>query len=247
MSILVRSRAVSTSFSERPPAFIASTQDIQIRLFYSIRGFPSMFLVEFPISKSGASPMQALPESVYSVAVLVSFFEEKSRERKGPMKNTNKKRIFLLMPGLFRIFCSLVLFFSFFVFLPAIAQANTHCSLDFKLKSWSVFYKSGKGSGTVSCDNGQKAQVALRAQGGGITFGKSTIVGRGDFSPVKSLNEIFGSYSTAEGHAGAVKSASGQALSKGDIDLTLTGSGSGADIGFDFGSFKIKPAKGRST
>ena len=163
------------------------------------------------------------------------------------MKTNKKKKIWLVMPRFMRILSALVfLFFGAFLHSPE-ARGATHCTLAFTMKSWSVFYKSGHGSGTVTCDNGQTASVALRAKGGGITFGKSTIVGRGEFSPVDNLREIYGSYSTAEGHAGAVKSASGQALSKGDINLNLTGSGSGVDIGFDFGSFKINPARGRSS
>jgi len=123
------------------------------------------------------------------------------------------------------------------------AQAATTCHMDFTLKSWSVFYKSGKGTGNISCDNGQKAAVAIRAKGGGITFGKSSIQGDGKFSPVGSIKELFGSYGSAEGHAGVVKSASGQTLSKDSITMNLTGSGGGVDIGFDFGSFKISPKK----
>jgi hypothetical protein len=119
------------------------------------------------------------------------------------------------------------------------SHAATKCQLDFTLKSWSVFYKSGKGSGTITCDNGQKAAVRIRAQGGGITFGKSTIRGNGEFSPVESIQKLYGSYGEAEGHAGVVKSASGHTLSKDDITMNLTGSGGGVDIGFDFGSFKI--------
>src|SRR4030095_4495942 len=121
--------------------------------------------------------------------------------------------------------------------------AATTCNLDFTLKSWSVFYKSGKGTGTITCDNGQKAGVTLRAKGGGITFGKSTIRGNGRFSPVGKISELYGSYASAEGHAGVVKSAGGQTLSKDSITMNLTGSGGGVDIGFDFGSFKISPPK----
>ncbi len=123
------------------------------------------------------------------------------------------------------------------------AFAETKCGMEFELKSWSVFYKSGKGSGTVSCDNGQKARVAIRAKGGGITFGKSSIRGHGDFKHVNNIREIYGSYASAGGHAGVVKSAAGQSLSKDDITLDLNGTGGGVDLGFDFGSFKISKAK----
>ncbi|MFO1518799.1 MAG: hypothetical protein U1F57_03910 [bacterium] len=136
---------------------------------------------------------------------------------------------------LWAVFC-----FSFLSVFAQKARADVKCGLDFTLKSWSVFYKSGKGTGTLSCDNGQRAKVKIRTQGGGITFGKSTIKGHGDFSPVGSMKELYGSYSEAEGHAGVVKSASGHTLGKDGISMNLTGSGTGVDIGFNFGSFKIK-------
>src|SRR5262245_14481931 len=90
------------------------------------------------------------------------------------------------------------------------AFAAMKCEMDFQLKSWSVFYKSGKGTGTVVCDNGQKASVNIRAKGGGITFGKNNIIGRGEFKNVPDIRNIYGSYASAGGHAGVVKSASAQ-------------------------------------
>ena len=118
------------------------------------------------------------------------------------------------------------------------------CHMTFTLSGWSFFYKSASGDGTITCSNGQKADVKLRAHGGGVTFGKSKIKnGTGTFSKVSNISELYGSYGGAEGHAGAGKSASGRGLTKGDVSLTLSGSGSGVDLGFDFGSFKISPKK----
>ena len=51
------------------------------------------------------------------------------------------------------------------------------CRMTFNLKGWSAFYKTAQGDGTITCDNGQKAKVRIKAKGGGITFGKSEIVG----------------------------------------------------------------------
>ena len=50
------------------------------------------------------------------------------------------------------------------------------CTMAFDLKSWSAFYKSSKGDGTITCDNGQTAKVKIKAKGGGITFGKSDVI-----------------------------------------------------------------------
>lgn len=123
-------------------------------------------------------------------------------------------------------------------------EKQTECKMTFNLKSWSVFYKSGRGSGTITCDNGQRAHVALRAQGGGLTFGKGKIVnGTATFSKVNRISELYGSYASAEAHGGAGKSGTAQALTKGEVSLTLSGTGHGVDIGFDFGRFKITPLR----
>ncbi len=134
----------------------------------------------------------------------------------------------------------LVLFL--FIF-PIVAKAaETKCHMNFTLSSWSVFYKSGKGRGTVTCDNGQTAKVKIRAQGGGITFGKSKIVnGYGKFSTVKDVKEVFGGYAESEAHAGASGSADAHAMWKGDVSLAISGTGKGWDLGVNFGSFKISP------
>ena len=82
------------------------------------------------------------------------------------------------------------------------------CEMVFNLSGWSAFYKTAKGGGTITCSNGQKARVKIAAKGGGVTFGKSDIIGgTGRFTGVRNINELFGAYAQAEAHAGAVKSA----------------------------------------
>jgi hypothetical protein len=122
-------------------------------------------------------------------------------------------------------------------------NGKTECRMSFNLKSWSVFYKSGKGQGTITCDNGQSARVKIRTHGGGISFGKNEIEGDGSFSKVKDIKELFGGYAESEAHAGASGSANAKALWNGDILLTLSGTGKGWDLGFSFGKFKITPEK----
>lgn len=126
----------------------------------------------------------------------------------------------------------------------ATAQAESKgeikCHMNFSLHSWSIFYKSGKGTGTISCDNGESANVKLRAHGGGITFGKSKIVnGEATFTKVASINELFGGYASVGGDAGAGGSAGGKSMTKGEVSMSLSGTGKGVNIGFDFGQFKI--------
>jgi hypothetical protein len=121
---------------------------------------------------------------------------------------------------------------------------ETKCHLVFSLKGWSIFYKTAKGEGTISCDNGQRAGVNISVHGGGITFGKSKIThGQGTFSSVNDIGELYGAYATSEAHAGVVGSAGAQAMTKGEVSLALHGTGKGVDIGIDFGKFKIMPKK----
>jgi opacity protein-like surface antigen len=43
----------------------------------------------------------------------------------------------------------------------AAAEKTTICTMDFTLKGWSAGYSTARGSGTISCDNGQTAEVRL--------------------------------------------------------------------------------------
>lgn len=131
------------------------------------------------------------------------------------------------------------------LFVSRPAQAKTKCHMDFELRSWSVLYKSGKGTGTITCDNGEVKAVKIRTHGGGFTFGKQDIhYGKGSFTKVSSINDLYGSYAVADAHAGAKKSADAQAMTKGSgISLSLTGTGQGYNFGFAFGRFKISPKR----
>ena len=124
---------------------------------------------------------------------------------------------------------------------PARAAGEVDCKLRFDLAGWSVFYKTASGEGTVSCDNGQRMAVRINAKGGGLSFGKSRIDnGRGEFSGVRDIRDVLGTYATAEAHAGAAKSAKAQAMTKGEVSLALAGTGAGWDIGVAFGKFVIE-------
>jgi len=120
------------------------------------------------------------------------------------------------------------------------APATAKCNMKFNLKGWSVFYKTAEGSGRVTCNNGEKANVKINVTGGGLTFGKMDILdGNGTFSEVINIKEIFGPYVAAEAHAGVVKSAQASVYTKGEISLALTGTGRGVNIGIDFGKLVI--------
>ena len=120
------------------------------------------------------------------------------------------------------------------------AAGPVDCKLTFSMSGWSAFYKTASGAGTVTCDNGQKMNVTVEARGGGLSFGKSKIEdGVGEFSGVKDIKEVLGSYATAEASAGASKSSGAQAMTNGDVSLALAGTGKGWDLGVTFGKFTI--------
>ena len=117
----------------------------------------------------------------------------------------------------------------------------TKCKMQFNLKTWSAGYKSGKGEGVITCDNGETAKVKLKLRGGGLTAGKGEIrEGKGTFSSVSGIDEIFGSYVVAEASAGAGVSAGANVMTKGEVSLSLVGKGTGVELGFSVGKFTIK-------
>jgi hypothetical protein len=125
---------------------------------------------------------------------------------------------------------------------PAHAGPDIDCRMHFQLSGWSAFYKTATGSGKITCNNGQSMHVHIRAEGGGLTFGKTEIDdGRGSFTGVYSIREVLGHYASAEAHAGAQVSADSQVLTKGNVSLALSGKGRGWNIGIAFGAFIIEP------
>src|SRR5260370_9981755 len=82
--------------------------------------------------------------------------------------------------------------------------AKTVCEMQFTLKGWSAFYKTAKGNGTITCDNGQKASFRIEARRGGLTAGQAQVRdGQGKLSLVNNIRELVGSYGAASAAAGA--------------------------------------------
>jgi hypothetical protein len=120
------------------------------------------------------------------------------------------------------------------------AGKTTKCEMKYTLEGWSAFYKVAHGQGTVTCDNGQSSKVTLEAKGGGLTAGKYKIRdGLGKFSEVGDISEVLGTYVASAAEAGAVKSTSAGAMTKGEVSLALTGKGTGFNLGVSFGKFTI--------
>ena len=121
-------------------------------------------------------------------------------------------------------------------------RKGTKCKLHFSISGWSVLYETASGAGSVTCDNGQSAKVKIEVKGGGLTAGKSSLTGTGTFSEVADISEVYGPYAKAEAHAGVVKSAAAQVMTKGTVSLALAAKGKGVDLGIAFGKFSIAPA-----
>lgn len=120
------------------------------------------------------------------------------------------------------------------------ADAEVRCDLSFSLSGWSIIYKHAEGSGTVVCSNGQRANVKITVNGGGLTAGKYHIDnGKGDITHVHSIDDVFGDYAQAGAEAGVVKSGEAQVLTKGTTSLALHGSGEGINLGVSIGQFSI--------
>lgn len=121
------------------------------------------------------------------------------------------------------------------------AQSHIDCRLDFSMTGWSIFYKTASGTGTVSCSNGQRMAVSIETRGGGLSIGRSRIDnGRGTFAGVRNIRDVLGGYASAQAHAGAVRSANAQVVTKGPVSLALAGTGDGWDLGVAFGAFIIE-------
>ena len=137
-------------------------------------------------------------------------------------------------------FVSLVLLFAA-VGASAEDRNLTTCRLDFAIKGWSAVISSATGDGIVSCENGQRAEVRLKAKGAGLTAGKYEIRdGHGKFSQVADISELFGHYATAKVGAGVVKDAEAAVMTKGPVSLALSGKGSGFELGVSLESFSLE-------
>lgn len=120
------------------------------------------------------------------------------------------------------------------------ADANVKCDLVYNLSGWSLIYKHAEGTGTLTCNNGQHANVKIAVVGGGLTAGKYRINnGKGEVSNVHGIDEVFGDYAQAGAEAGVVKSSQAQVLTKGTVSLALAGTGEGVNLGVSAGKFTI--------
>lgn len=123
-------------------------------------------------------------------------------------------------------------------------RADLGCKLSFSLHGWSALYSQAEGKGVVTCKDGSSLPVVISAKGGGLTAGRTLVdSGTGKFTHVRTIDDVLGRYAEGEAHAGVMKSATAQLLTKGSVSLALAGHGEGIDLGVDVGEFTLKPAK----
>lgn len=123
-------------------------------------------------------------------------------------------------------------------------HADLRCKLNFSLHGWSAVYSHAEGKGVVSCKDGSTMPVLITIRGGGLTAGRSEVDhGTGDFTHVRTIDDVLGRYAQGEAHAGVMKSGTAQVLTKGTVSLALAGAGQGIDLGVDVGELTLKPAK----
>jgi len=67
--------------------------------------------------------------------------------------------------------------------------------------------------------------------------------GRGDFTHVRTIDDVLGRYAQGEVHAGMMKSGTAQVLTKDTVSLALAGTGEGVDLGVYVGEFTLKPVR----
>jgi len=120
---------------------------------------------------------------------------------------------------------------------------KTKCDLTFSLTEWAAVYEHATGTGTITCENGQTAKVAVTSKGVGLTAGKFRIDGKGEFSKVHDIADLYGGYVAAEGDAGLVKAGETSLVTKGDVSLAIAGNGEGWNVGISIGQFKLTPMK----
>ena len=140
-------------------------------------------------------------------------------------------------------FIALIAVAPLILFISSPAFAATRCRLSYDLDGWSAIYKTGRGEGVITCEDGQSANVRIITYGGGFTGGTQHVKGgKGVFSMTEKVEDLFRTYIEGSGHAGvgADKFVEARAMFAGTKRLSLTGKGSGITLGMSVGAFTIR-------
>ena len=133
--------------------------------------------------------------------------------------------------------CAVVLFAG-----PAASSEMISCRLKYDLKGWAFVYQTAKGSGLITCSDGQKVDVSIVAHGVGAALGTFDVTGgKGAFSAVRDIRDLYGTYAEATANAGVGRSGGARAMVKLRASLSLAGTGQGVNVGVALGGFSIEP------
>jgi hypothetical protein len=121
---------------------------------------------------------------------------------------------------------------------------TTVCKLSFSLRGYSKNFEQSTGRGTISCDNGQTATVAVLGRGASLRDGAGALAdGSGTFSAVLDISALFGSYvlppAARAGNARPLGAAG--AMSNGQATITFPMTGPSAKMPATFGRIGILP------
>ena len=131
------------------------------------------------------------------------------------------------------------------VALGAVARADTTiCKLEFGMRGWSKHFEQSTGRGTITCDNGQHATVAVIGYGADLRDGAGAFTdGTGTFSAVLDISVVIGSYALppAARVGGARPLGVGGAMTTGQATITFPLTGPTSHIPATFGRLSIIP------
>lgn len=145
---------------------------------------------------------------------------------------TRKWNHFFLCTGFLLFPCSL----------HAAAQSLLECKITFKIKIHAELQETGKGTGAITCDNGETTPVVIKTAGSWIAVHKSRWVeGEGTFSKVDDLQKLFGGYTPTRIDRIQEGPSPPNVVWHKDISLTFGGPEE-YKLNYTQGRFKISPA-----
>jgi hypothetical protein len=133
---------------------------------------------------------------------------------------------------------------AFGTFTTSARADTTICKLSFAMRGYSKNFEQSTGRGTITCDNGQTATVAILGRGASLRNGADALQdGTGTFSAVLDISALFGSYALPPaarvGNARPLGAAG--AMSNGEATITFPMTGPAADMPATFGRIGILP------
>lgn len=120
------------------------------------------------------------------------------------------------------------------------ARAEMKCRLTFSLTGWAALAQHADGTGTVFCADGASVPVLIGVMGRATTAGTYRIDnGKGRFTDVHSMEDVYGTYIHTEADAVEVESLDDDVLTNGEVSLVLAPVGGPVSLGASVDVFVI--------